>query len=450
MRWLEKYPGKLITPEQAASLVKSGDVVGFANFEQPVEIAMALARRAGELRNVTLRGFWTEKYPWFEPGMEDSFHVQDYFAFRLTSRRGVQEKWIDWVPWLSGLNSDPNRHAEVPARDTCTLYADVYFCRVTPPNKNGYCSLGRAVWYSPSSIRTAKIAVAQIDPGIIWTNGSLLHVSEFEHLVAPPSQKHEIPHTVSPVPPADEAEKAAVIGSYAASLIKDGDTIEVGTGAASEAVMEFLGTKNDLGLDSEVFYAPMIRMVKSGVFTGAKKNTDNGRHTASTLFLYGGDPQNQEWLDFVDQNYSFFFRDLYQQVNVPRIASNDNMVAVNTALAVDLYGQVVTDHLGPVVLSGPGGQPEYVIGSHYSRGGRSLTCLMSTARGGTVSRIVPQLEPGTMVGFPATYLDYLLTENGIVNLEGKSRRQRAEAIISVADEKFRPELTRAARKLFFP
>jgi 4-hydroxybutyrate CoA-transferase len=152
----------------------------------------------------------------------------------------------------------------------------------------------------------------------------------------------------------------------------------------------------------------------------------------------------------MDQNPDFELYDVSHICNVPRIASIDNMLSINTAIAIDLNGQAVISHLGPTPISGPGGQVEYTIGSHYSKGGRCFLTLLSTAKGGTVSRIVPQLVPGSVVLIPNIYVDYLVTEHGIVNLECKSDRERAEAIISVAHPDFQPDLRKAARKMFYP
>ena len=222
-------------------------------------------------------------------------------------------------------------------------------------------------------------------------------------------------------------------------------------GTAAEAIRDFLGDKNDLGIDSEVIYSYTIDLVKRGVVTGKNKNVDTGKVTAANLQLYGrNEPASIESLAYVKNNPGFLFRDISTQCNVGRIASQDNMVAVNNILGVDLLGQVVITHLGPIPITGPGGQVDFCVGAHYSRGGRSISMLKSTALDNTVSRIVPTFEAGTVIMIPMVYLDYLVTEYGIANLDCKSRRERAEAIISVAHPDFRDELTQAAIKMFYP
>lgn len=381
MGWQEDYKSKLISAEEAAKLVKSGDVVGFPIWYPPDDIAFALARRSHELRNVTVQALWTRKYPWMERGIEEAFIVHDVFCSRGVTRQGVQEKWIDWAPYYAGLSSTARRHAEEPMRGTVTgLHADVFFYKITPPNKHGYCSWGRSVWCTPSAVRTAKIAVAVVDkydPEVIWSYG-------------------------------------------------------------------------DLGADTERFVPPFVELIQRGNVTGRAKNMDRGKHVAAVVVIYPGDPRNPEVLGFVDQNPTFELREVSHVLDPTRIAKNDNQVAINNGLAIDMLGQLVVDHLGTTPITGVGGHVEYTIGSHYAKGGRSITALMSTAKGGTVSRIVPQLVQGAVVQVPCGYVDFLVTEWGIVNLEAKTRRQRAEAIISVAHPKFRPELQAAARKLFYP
>jgi len=255
---------------------------------------------------------------------------------------------------------------------------------------------------------------------------------------------------VVPVPSAEEQEIAQVIGANAASLVNDGDSIEIGAGTAAEATIDFLGDKNELGIDSELTYVQIVDLVKRGVITGKRKNVDLGKVVNSCFWTYAEDPKVPEALEFITENPTFEFRDISTMCNVPRIASQDNMVAINSILAVDLLGQVVITHLGSTPISGPGGQVEYCIGAHYSKGGRSIAMLSSTALRGKVSRIIPKLEAGTAVMIPMVYLDYLVTEYGIANLDCKSRWERADALISVAHPDFQPELRTAAKEMFYP
>ena len=185
--------------------------------------------------------------------------------------------------------------------------------------------------------------------------------------------------------------------------------------------------------------------------TGKNKTHDTGKVTCANLQLYGyNEPASISSLAYVKNNPAFLFRDISTQCNVARIASQDNMVAINNILGVDLLGQIVITHLGTTPITGPGGQVDFCIGAHYSKGGRSISMLKSTALDGKASRIVPKFEAGTVIMIPMVYLDYLVTEFGVANLDCKSRRERAEAIISVAHPDFRDELRRAAKEMFYP
>jgi 4-hydroxybutyrate CoA-transferase len=321
--------------------------------------------------------------------------------------------------------------------------------KITPPNGDGICSFGHSLFYNPTAARTAKKVVAMVDPRLIWTHGDQIRVSEIDHLVeAPPEEPASVSEFIA-LPDPQEFEIADVIGAYCASLINDGDTIEIGTGTTSEQTWAHLHTKNDLGVDSEIIVPQTVELVRQGNITGKNRSESKGKVITSCLMAYGG-PETDKALEFTNDNPTFEFHDISFQCNVPRIARQRSMVSINAAVAVDLLGQVVIDHIGPLPISGAGGQPEYLIGTHYSEGGRSITTLRSVTKGGTKSCIVPQLEQGSVVSIPAFYVDYLITENGIVNLENKTRRERAEAIISIANPEFQEELRKAAKTLFWP
>ena len=448
MSWQDRYRDKLITAPQAAGLVKSGQSIVVSLNPKPREVLLEIARRAGELRGVELLSNWNEDYPWLHPGMEDSFLVKEGFVLR-PSRDAVREKRLDWVPVIFGLH-DGIRVAAESLRSSPYHGSDLFLLSLTPPNTKGFCSFGYGVWYSPTGLRSAGTVIAQIDPGLPWTYGESVHVSEIDYLVeATPSQPDAVPQATS-LPDPTEWEQAQVIGALAADLVRDGDTIQIGIGTPSEAVMGFLGIKNNLGVYSELIFPQITQFMAQGIIAGSGGHQGRSKVATSCLWLNPGDPAARPAVDFINRNRGIGFYDISYMCRVPRIAAHPNMVSINTALAMDLLGQTVLDHIGPTPIAGPGGQVEFSIGSHYSPGGRSITCLLSTARGGTISRIMPQLEPGTISQIPLTYIDYLVTENGVVNLEGKSRRERAEAVISVAHPDFQSDLRRAARLLFWP
>jgi 4-hydroxybutyrate CoA-transferase len=453
VNWQEKYKHKLITAEQAAKLITPDSDVVFPMMDQPKDIGLEIAKRHKELSDVTLTSHWVEDYPFLHPEehpeMAKPFLIQDAFPLRYT-RKGVREKWIDWKPSIFGL-SDGIRQLNTD-RGKLYHYKDFFIFKLTPPDNAGYCSFGPHPWYSPSACRTARVTIAEIDPNLPWVNGEYVNLDEIDYLVqAPKSARMRPEDRFVPVPSPEEWEVAQVIGANAASLIKDGDSLEIGTGTASEAVMDFIVDRNDLGIDSELIYIQIIDLVKQGVITGKRKSLDMGKVVSSCLQIYEpDDPRGTEALEFVRGNPIFEFRDISTMCNVARLASQDNMVAINTAVAVDLLGQIVSTHIGSIPIAGPGGGVEYCIGAHYSKNGRSIIMLNSTAVGGKVSRIVPKLEPGTAVMIPMVYLDYLVTEYGVANLDCKSRRERAEALISVAHPDFQPDLRKAAKEMFYP
>jgi len=452
MKWQDKYRDKLITARQAAELITSGSDVLFPVSNHPIDIAMELSKRHGDLSDVTLTAHWVEDYPFLHPydypEMEKAFSIKDPMTVRST-REGVRKKRIDWQPTIFGL-SDGNRQL-CPERGRLYHFKDFFIFKLTPPDSDGYSSFGPRHWYSPSACRTAKVKIAEIDPCLPRVCGEFVNLDDIDYLVesteTPDMMAAEV---VVPVPSQQEWEIAQVIGANAASLINDGDTLEIGTGTAAEAVMDFLSEKNDLGIQSELTYVQIVDLIKQGIITNRRKNIDADKTVCSCFWTYPEDPRVPDALEFITENHQFEFRDISKMCNVPGIASQNNMVAINSILSIDLLGQVVITHLGTTPISGPGGQVEYCIGSHYSEGGRSISMLNSTALGGKVSRIVPRFDAGSVVMIPMVYLDYLVTEHGVVNLDCKSQRERAEAIISVAHPDFQSELRKAAKEMFYP
>lgn len=445
--WQDKYRDKLITPKQAAKLVKSGDKVIFSLSVKPVAIGMALAERASELRGVTVGSTWGGgDFPFLQPGMEESFTVITGMSPRTPMVANKQGDWFIWLPSLGVDHRQQNRGGY-------HLYADVFYLVVTPPDDEGYCSFGPMVWYSTQAAKTAKLIVAEVHPQIMRAFGDRIHISQIDYLVEPPPRTREELTAIALLPAESSAEEygaAQVIGAYVADLVKDGDTFQLGYGVAVGAVLEFLGTKNDLGVDIEMFPVGVVELVKAGVITGKRKSINKGKVVATGTYFHRGDPRVVGAAEFINENPMFEFHDISYMCNIPRIAQNRNMVSINTILRIDLYGQVQISHVGTRPITSIGGQVDYTIGTHYSKGGRAISCTLSTALGGKVSRIVPQFEQGSVVDLPMHYVDYLVTEYGVVNLEYKTHKQKAEAIISVAHPDFQPELREAAKKLFYP
>lgn len=436
MTWQEQYRDKIISAEQAAWFVQSGNLVRLPVGRPPIPILQALAKRRGELHDVTIiQCYPVHPFPlWNEPDWQESFHmITDYVG--VGNREGMRSKLVDFLPI-----DYPQYAKQLEAGRTNTWAPDVFFGIVSPPDEKGYCSFGPYLWYSKDLAKSAKLFIAEVDPTFIRTYGdNFIHVSEIDYLVGETE-----PVVVStPPPPEEEQGIIRVIGEYAASLIRDADTIQMGVGAISESLGLFLEKKNDLGIHSEILTVTHVELVKKGIATGKWKTLHPGKAVAA--FVVGAAD-----LEFVNNNPAFELYSVLYTNSIPVIAAQYHQVAVNSCLAIDLTGQVAAESLGPAMYSGIGGQMAFMMGALYSKGGRSLMLLPSTARKGMLSRIVPHLEPGTIVTTPRTYLDSVVTELGIANLQGKTQRQRAEALIEIAHPDFRPELKKAAKKLFWP
>ena len=434
--WQHTYKDKLISAETAAQLTKSGQLIRLHIGKPPIPILDALAKRNGQLENVTL----IQCYPlynhpiWNEPGYDQSFHlIVDYVG--TGCRQGMQQHYVDFLPL-----DYPQYAKQVEDGRTNTWQADIFYGVVSPPDERGYCSFGSALWYNKDAARAAKCFVAEVDPTFIRTHGdNWIHVSEIDYLV---EETAPFPVGTAP-PPAEEQGTLEVIGEFAASLIRDGDTVQMGIGAISEAIGLFLMDRNDLGVHSEIMTASHVELVKRGVATGKYKTTHKDKAVAA-MVVGGAD------LEFVDNNPAFELYSVLYINSLLNIAAQNHQVAVNSTLAIDLTGQAAAESLGPQMYSGIGGQMTFMMGAMYSPGGRSIMVLPSTAKRGQLSRIVPMLEPGSTLTTPRQYADYVVTEFGMVNLQGKTQRQRAEALIEIAHPDFQPELKAQAKKMFWP
>ena len=434
--WQHTYKDKLISAEQAAQLVKSDSLIRLHLGKPPIPILDALAKRNGQLENVTV----IQCYPlyghpiWNEAGYDQSFNmIVDYVAEGC--RQGMKKHYVDFMPL-----DYPQYAKQAEQGRTNTWNADIFFGVVSPPDEKGYCSFGNTLWYNKDVAQAARCFVAEVDPSFIRTHGdNFIHVSEIDHLV-----EETKPFPVGTPPPPDEEQGTLeVIGEFASSLIHDGDTVQMGIGAISEAIGLFLMDRNDLGIHSELMTASHVELVKRGVSTGKYKSTHKGKAVAA-MVVGGAD------LEFVDNNPVFELYSVLYTNSLPNIAAQNNQVAVNSTLSIDLTGQAAAESIGPQMYSGIGGQMTFMMGAMYSKGGRSIMVLPATARKGKLSRIRPMLEPGSTLTTPRQYTDYVVTEFGIVNLQGKTQRQRAEALISIAHPDFQPELKMAAKKMFWP
>lgn len=397
-------------------------------------LCRALAARRGELRNVTVVVSTARTdFGWFDPGWRDSFAVEVTFAtppVRAKINQGLIEYRFEPAGTCYWKTID-ERAEEYPR-------LDVYFTEVTPPNEKGFCNFGMHCWDKAANIRRSRIAIAQVNKYLPWIYGdNYIHVSEIDYFV-------QVDDPLFERPPLETEPAAKAIAEHVSALVRDGDTIQIGAGSASEATVGFgaFSGKHDLGLHSERCSRGMLNLVRDGIITGKRKNFYPGKAVAGSF------ASSVEEVTYAAHNPLFHAAPI-EWVNDPRtIASNDNMAAINSALSVDLTGQITAEAIDHRVYSGPGGQTCFAIGALLSRGGRFIIVLPSTTSDKKLSRIVPMFNPGTSVTVPRNFADYVVTEHGVARLMGKTLRQRVGELIAIAHPDFRSELRAAARKLW--
>ena len=428
MNWQELYEQRKTTAEEAIKLIHSGDrvILGHA-VGIPVAITDVLCEHKDDYQNVEIVQMVPMGNARFtEPEMEGHFRLNALFLGGLT-KKAVAEGRADFTPCC---------FSEVPGLFDGMLPLDVAIIQVTPPDKHGYVSCGVSVDYSLPAAKKAKTVIAQVNEEMPRTHGdAALHVSEIDCFV-------EASHPIIelPLPKIGDIEKA--IGENCAKLINDGDTLQLGIGAIPDAVLLFLKDKKDLGIHSEMISDGVVELIESGVVTNAKKNFHPGK--AVVTFLMG----SKRLYDYADDNPGVAMYPV-DYVNDPYVVGqNDNLVSINSCVQVDLMGQVASETVGLMQISGIGGQVDFVRGAKLSKGGRSIIAISSTAAKGKISKIVPLLDTGAAVTTSRTDVDYIVTEYGIAKLRGKTLRERAKALIAIAHPDFQPELIRVFEERF--
>jgi len=403
---------KYVTAAEAVKVVKSNDRVYVqAAAATPTVLTKALAERAAELRNVEVCHLHTEgNAPYANPDLADSFHVNSFFI-GANVRHTLKAGNGSYTPvFLSEL---PHLFRKK------VLLIDVAFIHVSPPDRHGYCSLGVSVEATVAAIENAKIVIAQVNPQMPRTFGDgILHESEIDYLVAvnEPIFGHE------PTPFSREEEK---IGEYVASLIEDRSTLQMGIGSIPNAALSKLTNHKDLGLHTEMFSDGVIDLIESDVINCNYKGTLRGRVLAT--FLIG----SKRLYDFVSDNPFIEMKESSMVNDTARIRKNPKMVAINSAIEVDVTGQVCADSIGANMYSGVGGQMDFIRGASLSEGGKAIIALPSITKRGE-SRIVPYLKQGAGVVSTRSHVQYIITENGIANLYGKTLKQRIDEMVKIA------------------
>lgn len=418
--WRAGYREKLVSVEDALRSVKSGDrvVLGHACSEPPV-LVEALVARATELSNVEIVHMVAMGPAVFaQPGMEQSFRFNGFFLGSPT-RKAVQDNRGTFTPCFFG---------EVPRLfKSKILPVDVLLMQVTPPDEQGFCSYGLSVDYTQAAAESAKIVIAQMNTKLPHTGGSKIHLDALSWIV-----ERDSPIVELPPPNVGEVERR--IGEHTASLVPDGATLQMGIGAIPDAALFSLRNKRDLGIHSEMFSDGAVTLAEAGVITNQKKTIHRGKFVAT--FLMG----TKKLYDFVDNNPDVEMHPV-DYVNDPYvIGQHANMISINSAMQVDLTGQVNAEMIGDVQFSGVGGQVDFVRGASRSAGGKSIIALPSTADQGRISRICRELDAGAAVTTSRNDVHYVVTEYGIADLRGKTLQQRAEALIAIAHPDFRDRL----------
>ncbi|OGU76876.1 MAG: 4-hydroxybutyrate CoA-transferase [Ignavibacteria bacterium RBG_16_34_14] len=429
MKWMDSYNSKLRTPEEAVKAIKSGmRVYVHPGCATPEVLLHAMCENSEHLTNVEVIHILTLGItPYSDQKMEGRFRHNALFI-GANVRKAVNEGRADYTPIF--LYEIPNLFYKG------ILPIDVSIINVSPPDKYGFCSYGVGIETTKPATEVAKIVIAQINPNQPRTLGdSFIHIDKIDYCVEVDKPLNELKYEERLKSPEDQ-EMYLQIGKHISGLIEDGSTLQTGIGAIPEAVMSHLFDKKDLGIHTEMFSDGVIKLVESGVITNEKKTLHPGK--IITSFVLG----TKKLFDFIDNNPLFEFHPS-QYTNDPFIiAQNDNMVAINSAIEIDLTGQVCADSIGPVFYSGFGGQLDFIRGASRSKGGKPIIAIPATARNGKVSRIVPYLSKGAGVTTTKGDVHYVVTEYGIADLYGKTLMQRAKSLINIAHPDFREELDR--------
>jgi acyl-CoA hydrolase len=419
---------RTVSAEEAVSVVKSGDRVFIHSVAAaPSRLIDALAARAPELRVVEIVSLHTEDdAPYAAPELAKSFRVNAIFV-GPNLRAAVAEGRADYLPvFLS----------EVPALfRSGVLPLDVALVHVSPPDRHGYCSLGVSVDVSRAAVQTARTVIAQVNPRMPRTHGDgLIHLDAIDMLVEVDDPIHELPaREVS------EAERA--IGRHCAELVDDGATVQIGIGAIPQATVSALSDHHRLGIHTEMLSDGVLDLVERGVVTGEMKRVHPGKIVAG--FALG----TRRLYDFLDDNPLVAMLDMAYVNDTAVIRRNPKVTAINSAIEVDLTGQVCADSIGDRQYSGVGGQMDFIRGAALSEGGKPIIALRSTTSTGE-ARIVTHLKPGAGVVTTRAHVHFVVTEFGIADLWGKNLRQRAAALIAIAHPSHRDALAADARRRF--
>lgn len=418
----------MVTAQEAVSIVKSNDKIFFQGAAMTPNLLIdSLCKRYQDLNNVEIIQIHTHgKAKYLEEPYSNSFKLVSCFVGDNV-RKGVNTNNGDYVPIFLSEIHWLFRRGIYPL--------DVAFIQVSPPDKHGYCSLGVSVDITLPAIQTAKVVVAQINPKVPRTHGDgIIHVKNIDFAVETNEPIHE---SITGIPSEIETQ----IGKHVAELIDDGATLQMGIGNIPNAVLNNLTNHKRLGIHTEMFSDGVLPLVEKGIITGEEKEIKTGKIV--TCFAVG----SQKLYDFIDDNPLVHFKEAGYTNDTSLIKLNPKVTAINSAIEIDLTGQVCADTIGKYQYSGVGGQMDFIRGASLSKEGKAIIAMPSiTAKG--ISKITPFLKEGAGVTTTRAHVHYVSTEYGVINLFGKSLKQRAKALISIAHPNFREELEREAALRF--
>ena len=421
MSWQEEYRRKLQSPRDAMQCIQSNiRVYIHPGCAEPETLVEALLARGPFVRNVEIVHLLTMGCAdYISPEMEGHFRHNAMFIGGNV-RQAVNEGRADYTPVFLSQIENLFESGQMPI--------DVALVQVSPPDTHGFCSFGVGVDTTLTATRQAKFVVAQVNDQMPRTYGdSFIHVSDLDAIV-------EISRPLCELKPIEITDVHRGIGKHVASLIEDGATLQLGIGGIPDAVLLELTSHKNLGIHTEMLSDSVIPLVESGVINGSCKTIHRGKIV--TGFLLG----TKKLFSFVHNNPEFEFQPNAYTNDPYVISENHKMVAINSALQVDITGQVCADSIGTYFYSGIGGQVDFIRGASRCKDGKPVIAIPSTAKGGKISRIVPMLDPGAGVVTSRGSVRYVVTEYGVAYLHGRNIRQRAEALIEIAHPKFREEL----------
>lgn len=427
MAWIDDYRAKLCSADDAVKTIKSGDWIWMSgNAAAPFPLMEALAKRAPDLQDVTLSHvLFIGEDPLSKPGMETSFRHNSLFV-GAADRESVNDGRSAYVPI--------HLHMIPKAVRSGTCRVDVAMVQCSPPDDHGFMSLGVEIVTNKAALEVAKTVLVLVNDKMPRVLGdSFLHVSRATRIV-----EESIPLLELVGKPSTDVEQK--IGGFIADMIPDGATLQLGIGGIPDAVLALLKGKRDLGIHTEMISEGLMRAMEQGIITGTKKTLHAGKVIGT--FALG----TRQLYDFIHDNPLFELHPVDHTNDPFIVAQNDNMIAINSALEVDLTGQVCSDSIGTYIYSGFGGQLDFIRGAAASKGGKPIIALPATAKKGTMSRIVPKLKEGSGVVTTRADVHYVVTEFGAVNLWGKNLQERARALIGVAHPDYREMLEKEARE----